>query len=64
MLSSSKRKSVSNKTGPNPGEFVLVTVKEPDYAAAIGYIRQYLGEDLVHIQRLLSRFDQTAINAE
>lgn len=34
---------------PNPGDFVLVTVKEPDYPAAIGYIRQYLGEDLVHI---------------
>ncbi len=34
---------------PNPGDFVFVTVKEPDYPAHIGYIRQYLGEDLVHI---------------
>jgi transcriptional regulator with XRE-family HTH domain len=35
---------------PNPGDFVLVTLKEPDYPAQIGYIRQYLGEDLVHIR--------------
>ncbi len=34
---------------PNPGDFVLVTVKEPRFPAPIGYIRQYLGEDLVHI---------------
>jgi transcriptional regulator with XRE-family HTH domain len=34
---------------PNPGDFVLVTVKEPNFQAHIGYIRQYLGEDLVHI---------------
>lgn len=34
---------------PNPGEFVLVTVREPGYPAHIGYIRQYLGEDLVDI---------------
>jgi len=34
---------------PNPGDFVLVTVREPDYPAPIGYIRQYVGEDLVHI---------------
>ena len=34
---------------PNSGDFVLVTVKEPNYPAPIGYIRQYLGEDLVHI---------------
>jgi transcriptional regulator with XRE-family HTH domain len=35
---------------PNPGDFVLVTLQEPDYPAHIGYIRQYLGEDLVHIR--------------
>jgi transcriptional regulator with XRE-family HTH domain len=34
---------------PNPGDFVMVTVKEPNYPADIGYIRQYLGEDLVHL---------------
>ena len=40
---------------PNPGDFVLVTVKEPGFPAPIGYIRQYLGEDPVHIRvRLLN----------
>ncbi|MDE2283869.1 MAG: helix-turn-helix domain-containing protein [Hyphomicrobiales bacterium] len=34
---------------PNPGDFVMVTVKEPNYPAAIAYIRRYLGEDLVHV---------------
>jgi transcriptional regulator with XRE-family HTH domain len=34
---------------PNPGDFVLAIVKEPDYPANIGYIRQYLGEDLINI---------------
>jgi transcriptional regulator with XRE-family HTH domain len=34
---------------PNIGDFVLVTVKEPGSSAQLGYIRQYLGEDLVHI---------------
>lgn len=34
---------------PNPGDFVMVTVKEPNYPADIAYIRQYLGEDLVHV---------------
>ncbi len=34
---------------PNPGDFVMVTLKEPNHPAHIGYIRQYLGEDLVHI---------------
>jgi transcriptional regulator with XRE-family HTH domain len=34
---------------PNPGDFVMVTVKEPNYPGEIGYIRQYLGEDLVHV---------------
>ena len=30
---------------PNPGDFVLVIVREPQFAAPIGYVRQYLGED-------------------
>jgi transcriptional regulator with XRE-family HTH domain len=30
---------------PNPGDFVLALVREPRFAAPIGYIRQYLGED-------------------
>jgi phage repressor protein C with HTH and peptisase S24 domain len=30
---------------PNPGDFVLVLVREPQFAAPIGYVRQYLGED-------------------
>jgi transcriptional regulator with XRE-family HTH domain len=34
---------------PNPGDFVLVSIKEPNFRAHIGYIRQYLGEDLVHL---------------
>ncbi len=34
---------------PNPGDFVMVTLKELNHPAHIGYIRQYLGEDLVHI---------------
>ena len=34
---------------PNPGDFVLVTLKEPNYPVDIAYIRQYLGEDLVHV---------------
>ena len=34
---------------PNPGDFVFVTVKEAGYPADIGYIRQYLGEDLGHV---------------
>ena len=30
---------------PNPGDFVLVLVREPQFATPIGYVRQYLGED-------------------
>jgi transcriptional regulator with XRE-family HTH domain len=30
---------------PNPGDFVFVLLREPQFAAPIGYIRQYLGED-------------------
>lgn len=29
---------------PNPGDFILVVVREPQYSAPIGYVRQYLGE--------------------
>jgi transcriptional regulator with XRE-family HTH domain len=35
---------------PNPGDFVFVTVREKGFPAAIGYIRQYLGQDLVHLK--------------
>jgi phage repressor protein C with HTH and peptisase S24 domain len=35
---------------PNPGDFVFVTVKEPAFAAPVGYIRQFTGEDLVSIR--------------
>jgi transcriptional regulator with XRE-family HTH domain len=34
---------------PNPGDFVFVTVREPSFRTAIGYIRQYISDDLVHI---------------
>jgi transcriptional regulator with XRE-family HTH domain len=37
---------------PNPGDFVFLTVREPGFAAAVGYIRQYVGQDLVHIRSL------------
>ncbi len=37
---------------PNPGDFVFLTVREPGFAAAVGYIRQYVGQDLVHIRTL------------
>jgi len=35
---------------PNPGDFVLALVREPRFAAPIGYVRQYLGEDPGHIR--------------
>ncbi len=37
---------------PNPGDFVFLTVREPGFAAAVGYIRQYVGQDLVHVRTL------------
>jgi transcriptional regulator with XRE-family HTH domain len=37
---------------PNPGDFVFLTVKEPGFATAVGYIRQYLGQDLVHVRTM------------
>lgn len=36
----------------NPGDFVFLTVKEPGFPTPVGYIRQYLGRDLVHIHTL------------
>jgi len=35
---------------PNPGDFVFITVQEPGFPAAVGYIRQFLGADLVHFR--------------
>jgi len=35
---------------PNPGDFVLALVREPQFAAPIGYVRQYLGEDARQIR--------------
>jgi transcriptional regulator with XRE-family HTH domain len=35
---------------PNPGDFVLALVREPQFAAPIGYVRQYLGEDARHVR--------------
>jgi phage repressor protein C with HTH and peptisase S24 domain len=29
---------------PNPGDFVLAVVREPNYSAPVGYVRRYLGE--------------------
>ena len=37
---------------PNPGDFVFLTLREPGFAAAVGYVRQYVGQDLVHIRTL------------
>lgn len=36
----------------NPGDFVFLIVKEPDFPTPVGYVRQYAGEDLVHIHTL------------
>jgi transcriptional regulator with XRE-family HTH domain len=36
----------------NPGDFVFVTVREPGFATAVGYIRQFIGQDLTHIRTL------------
>jgi transcriptional regulator with XRE-family HTH domain len=35
---------------PNPGDFVLALVREPQFGAPIGYVRRYLGEDTRHIR--------------
>jgi transcriptional regulator with XRE-family HTH domain len=34
----------------NPGDFVLALVREPQFGAPIGYVRQYLGEDARHVR--------------
>jgi transcriptional regulator with XRE-family HTH domain len=35
---------------PNPGDFVFLTVREPSFPAAVGYIRQFAGADLVSVR--------------
>jgi len=35
---------------PNPGDFIFITVKEPGFPASVGYVRQFLGSDLVTIR--------------
>jgi transcriptional regulator with XRE-family HTH domain len=34
----------------NRGDFVLALVREPQFGAPIGYVRQYLGEDTRHVR--------------
>ena len=34
----------------NPGDFVLALIREPQFGAPIGYVRQYLGQDTRHIR--------------
>jgi phage repressor protein C with HTH and peptisase S24 domain len=35
---------------PNPGDFIFITVREPGFPADIGYVRQFLGLDLVSVR--------------
>ena len=35
---------------PNPGDFIFITVKEPGFPASVGYVRQFVGSDLVSIR--------------
>jgi transcriptional regulator with XRE-family HTH domain len=35
---------------PNPGDFVFVTFKAEGFAAPVGYVRQFLGEDRTQIR--------------
>jgi transcriptional regulator with XRE-family HTH domain len=35
---------------PNPGDFIFVTVKETGFPASVGYVRQFLGSDLVSVR--------------
>jgi transcriptional regulator with XRE-family HTH domain len=35
---------------PNPGDFIFITVREPAFPAEVGYVRQFLGSDLVSIR--------------
>ena len=37
---------------PNPGDFVFITVLEPGFPTLVGYVRQFLGADLVHFRLL------------
>lgn len=35
---------------PSPGDFIFITVKEPGFPATVGYVRQFVGSDLVSIR--------------
>jgi transcriptional regulator with XRE-family HTH domain len=35
---------------PNPGDFIFITVKEPGFPASVGYVRRFVGSDLVSIR--------------
>jgi phage repressor protein C with HTH and peptisase S24 domain len=35
---------------PNPGDFVFITLKEPGFPTEVGYIRQFVGSDLLSIR--------------
>lgn len=37
---------------PNPGDFVFLTVREEGFTSPVGYIRQFIGQDLIHIHVL------------
>jgi transcriptional regulator with XRE-family HTH domain len=38
---------------PNPGDYVFVTARAGGFATPVGYIRQYLGQDLMHVRLLM-----------
>jgi transcriptional regulator with XRE-family HTH domain len=35
---------------PNRGDFVFLTIHEPGFTGKVGYVRQYIGEDLVSLR--------------
>jgi transcriptional regulator with XRE-family HTH domain len=35
---------------PNPGDFVFIVLSEPGFATKVGYVRQYVGQDIVSIK--------------
>jgi len=35
---------------PNPGDFIFITVKEPGFPASVGYVRRFVGSDLVSVR--------------
>ncbi len=35
---------------PNPGDFVFIVVRESGLPAAVGYVRRFVGEDIVSIR--------------